>query len=255
MQSDNLFDIFNASATSFTEADHVYKEVGQRLIEHLAPIKIQPQRILDLGSGCGTLLPLLQQQFPQAEIVAVDIADQRLAVSQQLNSNTTIDFVTADATELPFTDQHFDLVISNLMLHWLPDIPSCFQQVKRMLKTNGLFALTCFGPDSFVELGRSQTLIDMHNIGDEMIRCGLTHPILDSEVLTVEYDSVDDAITDLNANGEIALIDSVKTDLGELDLSYEIIYGHAWKDQQPMTSKIDQDGMVRIDASKIPIKS
>jgi malonyl-CoA O-methyltransferase len=243
----------NASARHFAEANHLYQEVAERLFEHLAPINIEPQRILDLGAGSGTLLTGLQQRFRKADIINVDHAEQRLAMIENHGLfKKSPQRVCADACHLPFVDGYFDIVIANLMVHWLPDLTAWLAEMKRVLADNGLLIFSYFGPDSLRELGQPRhPFHDMHDLGDALVRAGLTHPILDSEHLTVEYDSVEDAHADLSANGEIALLQLMDLPPQEIDVTYEIVYGHAWKAQQPMTSKIDQDGMVRIDIGQI----
>ncbi len=258
MQAEALIEVANNSADSFCEAAHLYAEIGERVMLHLDPISIKPTRIVDLGTGLGTMLPLLNKRYPKAEIIGVDSAQQRLALVKNKGLfKKPFQLIEASAEQLPFDDNSVSIVVANLMLHWVNDLGALFNEVKRVLSEEGLFIFSYYGPDTLKELQPAQAFIDMHDLGDDLIRLQMSDPILDSEQITVEYDNISDALADLTANGEIALLNSEATysQDDEVELTYEIVYGHAWKSAKPMTSKIDQDGMVRIDTSQIQRKT
>lgn len=246
----------NQTAQSFANASHIYEEVAERLMAHLVPIILKPTRILEVGAGCGTLYPRLKQQFPHAEIVQLDVAEQRLSrleapgIFKKLPAQ-----VCADACQTPFADQQFDLIIANAFLHWV-EAKAWFQEAKRLLAENGLLIFSYFGPNTFREIGVQKTpFLDMHDAGDELVRSGFNHPILDSEHLMVEYDHIEDVIQDLTANGELALLELKEVEaVQDLEVTYELVYGHAWQQAKAMTSKIDQDGMVRIGLDQLKRK-
>jgi len=88
------------------------------------------------------------------------------------------------------------------MLQWCDDLDSAFREVRRVLKPDGLFAFTTFGPDTLRELRArlgprstatvtSNTFIDMHDIGDALgARGGSPSPVLDVERVTLTYQDV-----------------------------------------------------------------
>lgn len=53
---------------------------------------------------------------------------------------------------LPFEENTFDLVISNLALHWINDLPGVLTQIRRVLKPDGLFLASMFGEETLWEL-------------------------------------------------------------------------------------------------------
>jgi malonyl-CoA O-methyltransferase len=250
--------ILNATANSFQNAGALYPVVAERLLERMELIKLQPQHILELGGGTGNLTRLLQQRFANATCYAIDIADQRLST---IMPNKKLYSICADVNALPFANDSADFIIANLMAHWLPDQQRWLQEAKRVLKVNGLLLFSFFATDTLKEIGRSaRPFCDMHDMGDLLVRVGFNDPILDSEKFTLEYDGVDDVVADLSATGEAALllpIDSNHTreNTGEMQLTYEVVYAHAWKAAEPMTSKIDQEGMVTISLDQIKRRS
>jgi malonyl-CoA O-methyltransferase len=90
--------------------------------------------------------------------------------------------------------------------------------------------------------------IDMHDIGDALIRAGFTAPVLDVEHFTLTYDDVLDVMRDLKAIGAHNAAEGRSRGLlgkgflrglteryeqfrqdGKLPVTYEVVYGHAWK--------------------------
>ncbi len=115
-------------------------------------ISIQPKTILDLGCGVGMSTLTLQQIYPEAKITGVDLSPYFLAVAQHLaqQKNVSINLFhsAAEATTLP--DNSFDLVSACLVFHELPQgaAVQIFQEVKRLLRTGGYFAIMDMNPDS-----------------------------------------------------------------------------------------------------------
>ena len=112
---------------------------------------IQPgQRVLDLGCGTATLLLLLKERCPSAEVVGVDgdpkvLARARAKAEKQ---GIAIHFDEALATRLPYGDASFDRVLSSLMLHHLTreEKLQALREVRRVLAPGASFHLVDFGP-------------------------------------------------------------------------------------------------------------
>lgn len=246
-------ELLNNSAESFTTANVLHQEVAERLLEHLEPINLNLHSILDAGCGIGELLVPLKKRFPKADLFGVDLAEQRL---KRVAPSTNVKLITANTLQLPFADQQFDLVIANLLLHWIVDLPSWLTEMQRVLRTGGLLIFSYYGPDTLSEVGKAKNgFYDMHDVGDALVRAQFNDPILDAERFTLEYDVYGDLLDDLQANAEGSLFTLEASNSVNLEVTYEIIYGHAWKNEQPMTSKIDQDGMVRISLDQLQRKT
>ena len=247
---------FNSASSNYNDNAFLQNEIANRLAEKLKVISIKPQTIIDLGSGTGFLSEKTAKIFPNSNLVCVDFAQQSLLENSQ-NSK-----VCANAYELPFASNSVDFIVSNLMMQWCPDLTTLFNECFRILKPQGLFLFTTFGPDTLKELKRSWSVvdssahvnnfIDMHDIGDQMLQSGFQSPIMEMEKLTLTYEKVVDLMQDLKAIGAqnvtnrskaltgktkfkkmIEMYESYRSD-GKLPATYEVIYGHAWKNEKKL---------------------
>lgn len=241
-------ELLNQSATTFSAANVLHRQVGSNLIERLQPITLKPKRILDLGCGTGELITELHTLYPEAKIVGLDFAAERLAIAAEQHPD--VQFECAPFYDAPFEPRSFDLIVSNLVLHWSDALAEDLKSIFRLLNIEGVFIFSFYGPDTFKNAGKSLgNFYDMHDVGDALVRAQFNDPVLDIERFTLDYDDQANIVQDLTDNGELALVDLV--DSGLTELHYEVVYGHAWKLTEPMTSKIDQDGMVRISPAQI----
>lgn len=108
------------------------------------------ERVLDLGCGRGAILLLAAQFLTQGEAVGVDLwktADQSGNHEDVTRHNATLEGVarrvtlqTADMRELPFPDDNFDLIVSSLAIHNIPDAPGrarAIDEAVRVLRPGG----------------------------------------------------------------------------------------------------------------------
>jgi malonyl-CoA O-methyltransferase len=178
--------------------------------------------------------------------------------------------VAADAGALPFADGSIDLVYSNLMLHWHPRPHRLFAEWRRVLRDGGVVVFSCFGPDTIKELRAASAralpravpmpFVDMHDFGDMLVAEGFGTPVVDSEMLRLTYSDPRALLRDVIALGGnpredrarglpggrrarallTALTESAEfgatrragSQSGRIGLTFEIIYGHAWRGQR-----------------------
>lgn len=100
--------------------------------------------VLDAGTGPGRIPVLMSQMRPQWQIIAIDLAANMLQIAsqhvQQAGLQQQIRLELVDAKQLPYEDGVFDLVISNSLVHHLPDPLPFFQELKRVTKSHsGIF--------------------------------------------------------------------------------------------------------------------
>ena len=279
---------FDRAADSYQQFAVLQAEVCHRLLEKLEVVKISPQMILDAGTGTGSAIPALFARYKKAQVVTFDLSENMLLKAAQHGSFLrSPQAVCGDIEQLPFADNSFDLVFSSLSMQWCNDLNAAFVEAKRVLKPGGLYVFTTFGPDTLKELRHSWSkvdatnhvnqFIDMHDIGDALLHDGFAEPVMEAEVLTVTYNSVDGLMHDLKAIGanvtaNIAQAETmaevpVRKGLGGksvlqtvrqcyekyrqddlLPATYEVIYGHAWKPVSEVSkNKADNHQFVKFE--------
>ncbi len=152
-----------AVAKSFGDAATQYDEFARiqyRLADEL--LAMCPQQplgsVLDLGCGTGYCLPKLADRYPQAKIVGADLSQGMLDHAQQ--HFPAFDYVLADAEDLPFEANKFDLVFSNLAVQWCDDIANVLSEVQRVLKPGGWFIFTNLADGTLQELKQAWASVD-----------------------------------------------------------------------------------------------
>jgi arsenite methyltransferase len=99
------------------------------------------ERVLDLGSGAGTdSLVAAQMVGPDGQVTGIDmtaamLAKARTAATEMRVAN--VEFIEAEAEQLPFTDESFDVVISNGVIDLIPDKDAVFAEIFRVLAPGG----------------------------------------------------------------------------------------------------------------------
>lgn len=246
--------IFQNAASTYHAADMLYREIADRLLEHLDWVRITPERILDLGAGTGYITQLLKKRYPYAQIIPIDFSTQML----QQFKNATFLSICADAEKLPLKDVSIDLIISGLMLPWCENIVAVFRQMYRVLKPGGLLLFSTFGPDTLGELRASWAAVDdmphvhlffdLHDVGDALVQARFSDPVIQTEWLTFMYEDVKKLLGDLKKSGATNILLERRTTLTgkkrfqkflaeyetyrekeKLPATFEIIYGHCWK--------------------------
>ena len=283
---------FARAAPGYDEAAALSREVCARMLERLDLVRLAPSRILDLGSGTGAAARAAARRYPQARVAALDFCLPALHLQRHAGfwpevlrlalGRAAISCVCADFECLPVRSGAMDLVVSNLALHWSDAPDAALTEMHRVLRRGGLLMFTTLGPDTLKELaqasadarGRSPVhrFVDMHDLGDMLIRSGFAEPVMDMEYLTLTYARVDDLFRDLRASGALsARVDRVGLRTprwrehlrqryeslrreGRLPATFEIVYGHAWKPEQAKHGprpglKADGRAVIRFDRS------
>lgn len=274
MSKQSIKSAFDKAAATYDSSALLQQEVTRRLEERLGLMKFAPSTILDAGCGTGFAMPLLQARYPEARLVGLDLSVKMLSIARAATPrpglvtraglalglkvpSRSARMVCADIRNLPLASDCIDMVWSSLALQWAEDLEGTFQEFRRSLKAEGLLLFSTFGPDTLKELraafngldgyGHVNRFLDMHDIGDSLVRAGFHNPVMEMEYLTLTYSELRDLLRDLKAIGAQTVTMNRRRGLmgraqwrqfernyenfrrnGRLPATYEVIYGHAW---------------------------
>ena len=220
---------FGRAAASYDMAAVLQREVAARMLARLDYVRLAPATIVDAGCGTGDGSMELAARYPDAMIVAFDLAlPMAAAARRRAQRGRSLyrrllapiggarlhgpRFVCADLCALPFRGVTFDLAWSNLALQWVNDLPRAFAEMRRCLSVGALFTFTTFGPDTLKELRAAfaradgghthvSRFVDMHDIGDMLVHAGFADPVMDMETITLTYASATAMMRELKALG------------------------------------------------------
>lgn len=270
-------------------AQFLYGEVAQRMLSRLSYMTLQPTDILDAGCGAGHAIDPLRAKYVDMKYVGVDHSPALLATATQRHgqspslwqrlrkkeSNAPV-FVEADLAQTHLAPASFDLIWSNLALHWHPDPEQVINEWRRLLRPERLLMFSTFGPASFIELKQAVAqaklntalldFVDMHDYGDMLLQHGFTDPVMDQETLTLTYGSAQKLLKDVYHLGGnphpqrrlatraalqrlVQALESQRQMDGKIHLTVEVAYGHAWR-----TTAQQHGNEVRIPLSSIKRK-
>jgi SAM-dependent methyltransferase len=183
--------------------------VAAELTERLDPVMRTFNVAVDLGTPTDAVRRALAASGKAGTIIAAEPDATALA--------DTFPRVAADEEALPFADGSLDLVVSALALQFVNDLPGTLIQIRRALKPDGLLLTALAGGDSLIELReafvqaeseiegglspRVAPFADLRELGALMQRAGFALPVVDSDRLTVRYDSPFALMHDLRAMG------------------------------------------------------
>jgi len=148
-----LADLFSATSASHDSVGGLFAHFGALLVERAA---LSPgDRVLDVAAGTGaSLMPAARRVGASGRVVGLDIAPGMVAMLRELIEDRDIanaQALVGDAESLPFDDGSFDAVLCGFGLFFFADTRRAFEEVKRVLRSSGTFAMSTFtrkGSDS-----------------------------------------------------------------------------------------------------------
>jgi malonyl-CoA O-methyltransferase len=249
-------------------APWLHEEVGSRMVERLAWIKRQPDVWVNwraLASGTQTHARMLKT-YPNSKAflapAGVESAqDASLLIAKQGFLKAWVGKFTGQSQAMAqgVEEGAAHMVWANMSLHTESDPADTVKQWHRMLAVDGYLMFSCLGPDSVRELRQiyqeegwqaaAHPLTDMHDWGDLLVSTGFAEPVMDMERVNLSFATPERALQELRGlgrnlhpkrfsglrgkNWQKSLLKHMKERLtnadGQIELTFEIIYGHAFK--------------------------
>jgi malonyl-CoA O-methyltransferase len=153
---------FNRSATIYDQYAIVQKQMAHQLLRHLQKCKPSVQRICEIGCGTGYLTNLLTKLYPEADLVAIDLAPQMIEIAKSRVTSPNVHWIVGDAEELHQNiSQQFDLIVSNATIQWLSHPKETLNSWVEALHPDGWVIASTFGNDTFQELVTTFQKVEM----------------------------------------------------------------------------------------------
>lgn len=253
-------------AAAPAQSPWLHEEVGRRMEERLQWITLQPEVWCDWEPVRGGLEAhaKVQQRYPQSRCHVVETAPATARQAQQLLALPWWRpgrWTGAQPQFAPPPHGTTQMLWSNMALHMAADPQALLAQWHQALAVDGFLMFSCLGPDTVRELHGVYTALgwppaghaftDMHDWGDMLVHAGFAEPVMDMERITLGFPTADRLLAELRELGcnlhparfpalrgkqwRQRLCDALTEQLadpgqgGQLILTFEVIYGHAFK--------------------------
>lgn len=207
---------FSDAALNYEVLSGLHKEIGRELIRKVID---QPcARILDVGTGTGYLANKAKFYFPEAMVVGMDLADGMVLEANKLKEG--IQIVQSDACALPFGQESFNLIVSNLAYQWVGDLSCAFDQAHRCLAPAGMLCATVFGQRTLHELFETMQAVspgtssvnrlpDAETLNAALGKNDFKNIHIDYEIIKVQFADIMDLLKWIKAIGANILNDEI----------------------------------------------
>ena len=199
------------AAAGFAGFDFLVADSAAVLADRLSLVRRGFPRVLDLGCRQGAAGEAIAAAKGAELLVSADLSLFMVAAAGGLR-------VAACEEALPFAPASFDLVLSNLALHWVNDLPGALIQIRRVLRPDGFFIATLLGGETLKELRQSLVEAELEltggaaprlspgitlaDAGQLLRRAGFVLPVADIDTVTVTYPDLFRLLADLRGMGE-----------------------------------------------------
>ncbi|WP_232784914.1 malonyl-ACP O-methyltransferase BioC [Psychromonas sp. MB-3u-54] len=257
---------FSKAALHYDQFAQLQRDIGNRLFTSLDTCSLdsrEPGNCLDLGCGTGYFSGKLINEQKIKEVICFDLSSGMLNVLQnkllQNKRPLSLRCIQGDMDFIPFSDNQFSTIFSNLAVQWSSDLSRMLIQLKRILASGGELNFSTLLAGSLKELSdawltldsypHTNTFLTLADIQQMLAEVGFTKVTIETETITLYYQNVLDLMRDLKGIGANqvhghhlhksqgrSLINKLelgyakdKTRSGLLPLSYQVCYIKAIK--------------------------
>lgn len=247
----------------------LHEEVARRMEDRLQWIVRTPANWVHWSplQGGRQVHELLVRRYPQAQCFVQEGTAAQLEMARQrlLQPWWKPARWLGAGTQFEPSQQPVQMLWANMALHMDADPQALIQRWHAALSVDGFLMFSCLGPDTlrelrpvYAELGwpaPSHAFTDMHDWGDMLVHAGFAEPIMDMERITLSYSSADKLLEELRWLGRNlhtdrfpalrgrgwrdTLYQAIERTLrkpdGRLELTFEVVYGHAFKPHPKLT--------------------
>ena len=213
-----------------SQSDYLKFEVAGRIVDRMLDINRQFETVLDIGSGPGHIYKQVDTDMITKKLYQLDNSKPLLfrdcEQDCKIENRVETERIVGDLESLPFEDDKFDLICSNLSLHWCNDLVGNLIQIKNKLVPDGVFIGTLFTTDTLFELrfwlslifrtvmqlcdierkgGISphiSPMVQHQQVGSLLQRAGFNLVTVDVDEIVVNYPSMFELMEDLRGMGE-----------------------------------------------------
>lgn len=234
----------------------LHGEVARRMAERLLIMKRVPSVVVDWWSRSGASSELLRAAYPKAKVVRVEHAP-RVARPTAGWWQSVVRRTDVSIEAVAVQPQAAQLLWANMVLHQHVDPGLLIAQWRQALTIEGFVMFSTLGPDTLKTLREvyreagwgvpHAPFVDMHDLGDMLVRAGFADPVMDQETLRLTWATPGALLTELRSLGinadparcaglrtprwrrrlESALAERAGAE-GRIALEFEVVYGHAF---------------------------
>jgi malonyl-CoA O-methyltransferase len=247
----------------------LHEEVARRMMERLGCFRTLPASWLHwepLSGGLAAHRALAERLGSAASLLVAHRGQAALAAVHRVCGTSWNPWHRRRA-RLADADTQVGMLWANMVLHQVDRPLPLLREWHRMVQSDGFLMFSCMGPDSLRELRTvyaregwpepSHAWTDMHDWGDMLVHCGFAEPVMDMERITLSYSGAAPLLEELRGLGRNfnvarfpalrgrhwrnTLIDRLERHMprdadGRLLLTFEIIYGHAFRPEARVRS-------------------